>query len=144
MTDAQNTHETFHDSDDVKVGSERSFGIVFAVVFAIIGLLPLWGCGAARVWALGVGAVFLVAAFAFPAALRPLNLIWFRFGLVLHKIVNPLIMGMVFFLTVTPIALIMRIMGKDPLRRRFDPEAPSYWIVREEGDLPPDSMRRQF
>ena len=143
MTNAQ-THETLSASEEIKVGSERSFGIVFAVVFAIVGLLPLWNGGPLRLWALVVAGVFLLAAFAFPKVLRPLNLIWFRFGLLLHKIVNPLIMGLLFFLTVTPIALIMRIMGKDPLHRRFDSTAESYWIEREPGEAPAETMRRQF
>ncbi len=144
MTDPQDTHERFTSQDDVKVGSERSFGLVFAVVFAIVGLLPLWSGHAYRPWALVVAGVFLIAAFAAPKALRPLNILWFRFGLLLHKIVNPLIMGMLFFVTVTPIALIMRLCGKDPLNRRFVPEATTYWTLREPGEPAPESMRRQF
>lgn len=144
MADPQNTHESFTRPDDVKVGSERAFGVVFSVVFAIVGLLPLWSEAPVRLWALIVAGVFLVAGFAAPKALRPLNLIWFRFGLLLHKIVNPLVMGMLFFITVTPIALIMRLCGKDPLHRRFSPDATTYWTMRESGEPTPGSMRRQF
>jgi predicted membrane metal-binding protein len=144
MTEHNATHGSFEDKDDVKVGSERAFGIVFAVVFAIVGLLPLWSGGPVRSWALIVAAVFLIVALVAPKALRPLNILWFRFGLLLHKIVNPLIMGMLFFLTVTPIALYFRLTGKDPLNRRFEPDRASYWTLRDPGDPAPENMRRQF
>ncbi len=144
MADLENTHEHFATHDAVKAGSERAFGFVFAAVFAIVGLLPLWSGAGIRPWALAVAAAFIAAAFIAPKVLRPLNLLWFRFGLVLHKIVNPLVMGLLFFVTVTPIALIMRISGKDPLNRRFEPDAASYWTSRAAGDPAPESMRRQF
>lgn len=143
-------HENLARDEDVEVGSERSFGLVFAVVFAIIGLWPLTGAfgdegaGPLRLWALGIAAVFVVLAFAAPKALKPLNLIWFKFGMLLHKIVNPLVMGLLFFVTVTPIALIMRIRGKDLLSMKFDPEADSYWIERDPPGPAPETMSKQF
>ena len=144
MTDSSEFHEDYGQRNDVNVGSERTFGIVFAVVFVLIGAFPLIGGHAPRLWALGVGVIFLIAAFAFPAALRPFNIVWYRFGMLLHKIVNPLVMGLLFFITVTPIALIMRLVGKDPLNRQFDPNVSSYWVEREPDDLQPETMRRQF
>ena len=144
MSKAQQFHEEFDARDQINAGSERSFGIVFAVVFAIVGLFPLWNSEDVRVWALVVAGLFLVLGFAVPAALRPLNLLWFRFGLLLHKIVNPLIMALLFYVTVTPIALIMRMLGKDPLNRQFDPSVSSYWIKRDPDELQPETMRRQF
>jgi len=144
MAKSQESHESFRTDTDVQVGSERSFGIVFAVVFAIIGTAPLWSGGPPRMWSLAVAALFLFAAFVTPKLLRPLNLLWFRFGLLLHTVVNPLIMGLLFFLTVTPIALVMRWMGKDPLHRGFDATAKSYWVERNSDELAPDTMRRQF
>ena len=144
MTDSSGFHEDYGQRNDANVGSERTFGIVFAVVFVLIGAFPLIGGHAPRLWALGVGVIFLITAFAFPAALRPLNIVWYRFGMLLHKIVNPLVMGLLFFITVTPIALIMRLVGKDPLNRQFDPNVSSYWVEREPGDLQPETMRRQF
>jgi hypothetical protein len=144
MSESQETHESFRSETDVQVGSERSFGIVFAIVFAIVGAVPLWSGAPVRIWALVVAALFLVAAFVTPKLLRPLNLVWYRFGLLLHAVVNPLVMGMLFFLTVTPIALIMRWLGKDPLHRQFDAAARSYWIERDSDELTPDTMRRQF
>ena len=144
MADSGTTHESFDRTEPVQGSSDRVFGIVFTVVFALIGLWPLpWG-GSPRWWALGIAVVFLLAALIIPKTMAPLNRAWMRFGLLLHKIVNPVIMGLVFFLTVTPTALIMRALGKDPLRRRLDKEATTYWIDRDPPGPDPDSMPRQL
>ena len=90
-------HENFDKQNDVKVGSERGFGIIFAFVFLIIGLFPIIRGGELRLWGLGVSTILVALTFAFPSVLRPLNILWFRFGMVLHKIVNPLVMGFLFF-----------------------------------------------
>ena len=144
MTELKGFHEDFGREDGPKSGSERSFGIVFAVVFTIIGLWPLWDGGPFRLWALAGAGIFLAAGLFFPALLRPLNRFWFNLGMVLHNIVNPLVMGFLFYLTVTPIALIMRAVGKDPLHRKFDGQAKSYWIERDPAGPAPETMRRQF
>ena len=125
-----------------KVGSERNFGLVFAVVFALVGLWPILGGNGMRIWALAVAAGFVLLAFVRPSVLRPLNLAWFRFGLLLGRIVSPVVMALIFFVAVTPTALIMRMFGKDVLRLRFDREAESYWIGRD--DDPATSMKNQF
>ncbi len=138
---------SFHEDyrrPEVKTSSNRSFGIVFAVVFAIVALWPLIGGGAARAWAAAIAGAFLAVALARPSALAPLNRAWTAFGSVLHRITNPLIMGLVFYGAVAPTALIMRALGKDPLRRRFDRDATSYWIERTPPGPEPDSMKRQF
>ncbi len=137
-------HEDFGREAPAKTGSDRAFGFVFAVVFAIIGLWPLIASAAPRLWALGVAAAFLLAALLFPKALGPLNRLWFKFGLLLHRIVSPLVMGMLFFVAVTPVALIMRLLGKDVLNLRFQRGAKSYWIERTPPGPAPDTMRRQF
>jgi RsiW-degrading membrane proteinase PrsW (M82 family) len=107
VTDKPTFHENLTGRDDVKVGSERSFGMVFAVVFIVIALLPLFTMsdqeGQMRIWALVVAAFFAGSALTMPRLLAPLNKLWFRFGLLLHKIVNPLVMGLLFYVTVTPI-----------------------------------------
>ncbi len=144
MPKSQSLHEDLEREDGPKAGSERGFGIVFAVVFSVIGLWPLWDGGPVRVWALIVAGVFLAAGLFFPALLRPLNRLWFLFGLALHKVISPLVMGLLFYLTVTPIALIMRAIGKDPLNRQFDAEAKSYWIVRDPAGPAPETMRQQL
>ncbi len=144
MTETKAFHEDFGRGDVPMAGGERGFGIVFAVVFAVVGLWPLLDGDAVRLWALAVAAVFLGVGLFLPKALGPLNRLWFVFGLGLHKVVNPLVMGLLFYLTITPMALIMRLIGKDPLRRDFEPEAKSYWIERRPAGPAPESMRHQF
>lgn len=138
------THESFRTNIEVKAGSERSFGLVFAVVFAVIGLWPLLDGGGVRLWALAVALAFLIAALLLPRALKPLNVLWFRFGMVLHHVVTPVVMGLLFFLTVTPVGLLMRATGKDPMRLRRDPAARTYWIDRAPPGPAPESMKHQF
>ena len=144
MSEKQSLHEDFERKDGPKPGSERGFGIVFAGVFALIGLWPLWDGGPFRLWALAGAGIFLAAGLFFPVVLRSLNQLWFLFGMALHKVMSPLVVGFLFYLTVTPIALIMRAAGKDPLRRRFDPQAKSYWIERDPAGPAPETMRQQF
>lgn len=128
---------------EVKIGSERSFGIVFAIVFAVVALWPpIFHAAPARFWALVVALVFLIAAFLAPALLKPLNRLWFQFGMLLSKIVSPIVMGIIFFITVTPIGLIRRRINPDPLNQKFDREANSYWIRRDKETM--SSMRKQF
>ncbi|MDK9720555.1 MAG: SxtJ family membrane protein [Rhodospirillales bacterium] len=138
------THEDFKAKQDVKQGSDQSFGLVFSGFFAIIGLWPLIHAEMPRLWALVLAALFLAVSFIRPELLKPLNRVWFLFGLLLHKIVSPLIMGLLFFLTVTPTALIMRARGKDLLRLKRDPKAASYWILRDPPGPDAGGMTRQF
>lgn len=130
---------------EVEIGSEKSFGIVFAVVFAIIAFWPTVFHGTSpRIWALIVAAIFLVLAFVAPQVLKPLNLIWFKFGMLLSKIMAPIVMGLIFFITVTPIGLIRRMKNPDPLNQNFDQDADSYWIKRDPEADKLTSMRKQF
>lgn len=132
-------------SEAEKQGSDRAFGYVFAVVFALIGLFPLWRLEAPRWWALAIAAVFAGFAVLFPHLLHPLNRAWLAFGRLLHRIVSPVVMGAVFFLAVTPTALIMRLRGRDLLLRRWRPDLPSYWIEREAAVQPQsETMKKQF
>ena len=144
MSEPSQLHEDFARDDKVEGSSDRSFGFVFAAVFTLIGLWPLMGGGQVRIWALGIAAAFAVVVLARPGLLAPLNRLWTRFGLLLHKVVSPLIMGMLFYLTVTPIGLLMRAFGKDPLRLRPDPDAASYWIERDPPGPAPETMKNQF
>lgn len=137
-------HESLKDKEEVQVGSEKSFGIVFAVVFAIIALWPLIDGAPVRLWAAIAAAVFLVAAFIAQPLLKPLNLLWFKFGMLLYKVVNPVVMAFLYYTTVVPTGLIMRMVGKDPLNRQFDPKAKSYWIERDPPGPAPESMKDQF
>ncbi len=129
--------------NSIDAGSDRGFGFVFAAVFAVISLWPLTGGGGVRIWALAIAALFLAAALAQPTILRPLNRLWFRFGLLLGRIISPIVMAVVFCVAITPTALIMRAFGKDLLRLKFDPDAESYWIRRADDD-PMGSMKDQF
>lgn len=128
----------------VAIGSERSFGLVFAAVFAVVALLPLLDGAGPRPWALGIAAAFLAAAVLRPSLLAPANRAWFRLGMLLGAVVTPVVMALVFFLAVTPTALLLRLFGKDPLNRRFDPAAASYWIPRDPEADAQSSMTNQF
>lgn len=144
MAKRDTTHEDFRREHVVKTSSNRSFGLVFTAVFVVLGLWPLFGGGDVRIWALALGVVFLAAALVAPKILAPLNRIWTKIGLLLHHIVNPVVMGLLFYLTVTPVGLVMRLFGKDPLKLRFEPDATSYWIAREPPGPEPETMKNQF
>jgi predicted membrane metal-binding protein len=138
------SHEPSPCQNEVKIGSDRSFGFVFAAVFVVIASLPLVRGAPVRWWAVALAAAFALAALAAPSLLRPLNRIWFKFGLALHHIVNPILMGAIFFLAVTPMSLVMRALGKDPLRLKLDRRSATYWIPRERPAPAPRSMSKQF
>ena len=137
-------HESYDRPEEIQGSSNRSFGLVFAGFFAIVGLFPLVAGGPIRYWALLTGAVFLLLGLALPSVLGPLCRLWMKFGQLLHRIVSPIVLGIMFFLVVTPIGLLMRLAGKDPLRLKFDREAGSYWIAREPPGPAPESLRDQF
>ena len=125
-------------------GSERSFGVVFAIVFALIGTYPLFSLGPVRYWALALAAAFMLLAWLRPSIFRVPNRIWFRFGVVLAAIVGPVAVGLVFVTSVVPVGLLMRLIGKDPLRLGRDAAARSYWIERTPPGPDPKGMPDQF
>ena len=114
------------------MGSNQSFGVVFSVFFLIISFWPLFTEGTIRIWAIFIAILFLLISYFKPDALYPLNKIWFKFGLLLGSIVSPIVMGIVFFIIVTPIGIIMRIIGKDLLNKKINNSVKSYWIKREQ------------
>lgn len=124
--------------------SDRSFGFVFAAVFALTGLYNAWHGGRLWLWLVLVAGGFLAVALIRPAVLAPLNKLWTKLGLLLGAIVNPIVLGLLFFLVFTPMALIARLVGKDFLRLKRRPEAKSYWILREPPGPEPASMKDQF
>ena len=126
--------------DDIKIGSNKSFGIVFFVVFLLISLYPLINNEDIRIWSLVVSLIFLVLGILNSNLLLPLNKIWFKFGIFLGKIISPIIMGIIFFLVVTPIGLIMRLFGKDVLNLKYN-DYKSYWIKKTG---PKNKMKNQF
>tara|TARA_B100000161_G_C33341973_1_gene320574 strand:- start:15 stop:398 length:384 start_codon:yes stop_codon:yes gene_type:complete len=126
--------------DDIKISSNRSFGIVFFVVFLLIALYPFTYGGEIRIWSLIISLIFLILGLFNSIILSPLNKIWFKFGLFLGKIVSPLIMGIIFFLVVTPIGFTMRLLGKDVLNLKYNKNK-SYWIEKKG---PKSKMKNQF
>jgi len=140
----ESTHENFTNQRAVRRGSDRAFGLVFAVIFCLAAVAPLRHGGAVRLDLIGIAGVWLVLALLIPRALAPLNRLWFRFGLLLHKLVSPVVMSLLFFAVITPAALIIRWLGRDPLRLAFEPKATSYWMERRPPGPAPDTMRNQF
>lgn len=139
------THESSERYEEIKGSSNRSFGLVFVAVFFLIAVWPaLFGGASVRIWAITVSGGLLFFSFVIPGVLSPLNRCWTQFGMMLHRITNPIIMGLIFFLTVTPTALVFKALGKDPLRLKLDPEAESYWIHRDPPGPAPESMSQQF
>jgi hypothetical protein len=139
-----NTHEELTRKHDVRGSSDRAFGLVFAVFFAFVGLAPLWKHHPLRPWALALSGLFLAIGILQPAWLHPLNLAWIKLGLLLGRIVNPIVMGLLFFVVVAPTALIFRWLGKDQLRLSLDARADSYWIDRRPPGPSPETMSNQF
>ena len=121
--------------------SEKSFGVIFSIVFLIVSLYPLINSEGLRIWALVVSTIFFLIAFVAPKVLVLPNKLWFKFGLLLGSIIAPIIMAMVYFITVVPTGIIMRLLGKDLLKQKLDNNAKSYWIERSE---PMGSMKNQY
>ena len=125
----------------IKINSNRSFGIVFFFVFLIISLWPLLNENPLRVWSIYVAIIFLILGLMNSKLLAPLNILWFKFGELLGSIVAPIVMGIVFFVVITPIGLFMKMIGKDLLNDKYNNKNKSYWINREESK---GTMKQQF
>ena len=125
----------------IKTGTERNFGLVFTAVFAIISLYPLWFGKNIHLWACIIAFIFLFLGIFLPKVLILPNKLWFKLGSLLGAIISPIIMGIIFFLTVTPTGMIMRLLGKDILNQKMKKSIKSYWIKRK-GNLV--SMKNQF
>lgn len=138
------THEDFTSKVELKGPSDRSFGWVFTAFFLLVGLWPLFRGRPLRGWALALAAVILLVAVLRPSVLHPANRAWMRLGLLMGRIVNPIVTALLFYGVFTPLGLLMRARGKDPLRLRPAPDAVSYWINREPPGPKPETMSRQF
>ena len=125
----------------VEMSSEKSFGVVFATIFIVVGLLPLIEGNPPRYWASSLSILFLILAFLAPQTLKIPNKLWFKFGIFLGRIVTPICMAIVFITTIVPVGLTLRLFGKDLLRLKLNPSAKSYWIKRIDD---PQSMKYQF
>ena len=131
--------------DEIRLPSDRSFGITFVVVFALVVAWALWSGRVliASVFS-GLAALTLLLALARPSALHSLNRAWMKFGALLHVVVNPIVLGAIYFVVIVPVGISMRVAGRDALRRRLEPGARTYWIDRAPPGPPPDSLPNQF
>ena len=126
--------------NSIKGSSNRSFGIVFFIFFLIIAVYPMFFGQEIRIWSLIISLIFLILGLAKSRILTPLNLLWFKFGMLLGRIVSPVVMGLVFFLVVTPTGLIMRALKKDLLNLKKK-NSNTYWIKKDQVKT---DMKNQF
>jgi hypothetical protein len=137
-------HEFQPREEAVKTSTNRNFGLVFAAFFALLAAGSFWrGTERWPIW-LGAACVPLVLAFAAPTLLTPFNWVWTKFGLLLHQIISPVFLALIFYGCVTPVGFLMRLSGKDPLRRKYEPAAETYWIKRTPPGPTPQSFKDQF
>lgn len=143
MGSAMNSHEDYRRTHAIKRGSERGFGLLFSGVFLFIGFSPIFRSQHVRWPSVIVGALFGLVAMFRPRVLAPANQMWFRLSLAMGKIVTPFLLGLFFFLFVTPFGMMARFFRWDPMRRKYNRHA-SYWILREPPGPPPESIVNQF
>ncbi len=136
--------DSFREREKPEIGSERSFSLVFAIVFGIIAAWPLGSGGAPRLWAFAVALVFPIVGYTKPALLRPLNVAWFRLGSLMGAVMTPVVMAVLYVTTFLPTGLVLRLLGRDLLGLKHEPNRPSYWIAREKLGPEQSTMRRQF
>jgi hypothetical protein len=137
-------HERHSSPETVTPGSNRSFGLVIMAACAVLAGFNAWHDGRIWPWAVSVALIFGSLALFYPPALAPFNRLWFKLGLLLHRVVSPLIMALLFYGAVLPTGLVARGLGKDLLRLKPQPDADSYWIVRRPPGPPPETMKDQF
>ena len=139
------THETVLSFRKITPGSNRKFSFAFSALFMILGLWPLFRYAGSPKWSMIIISVSLLAVgLLFPNLLTPLNRIWFKLGLAMNTIVNPVVMAILFFGAIVPLGWYLRIKDKDLLRVKMDPGAATYWIERQPPGPAPDSMKKQF
>lgn len=144
MREIADHHEFSNRSVGAPGSSDRAFGLVFSAAFTVVALLPLLNAHTVHAWALGGAVTCLLLALAHPRLLAPFNRVWTRFGLLLHRIVSPILLIAIFFGLFVPLGLLRRRFGSDPLARRFEGSGESYWISREPPGPSPSSMAHMF
>ena len=139
-------HEDFSRAEEVKGASDRGFGLTVGGILLLIAAVRafLYGLGWVQYGLGGIGLVLVVLGLLQPQSLSRLNRAWTRLGLLMFKFVNPVVLGLIYGLTIVPIGLVMRLVGYDPLHRKLDPQADSYWVVRDPPGPAPDTMINQF
>ena len=126
---------------NIKISSNRNFGLVFFFIFLVVSIWPLTHNESPRIWSAIISLAFLILVLTRSKLLTPLNRLWAKFGIILGSIIAPIVMGVVFFLVVTPIGLVMKIIGKDLLSIKYDKKKETYWVKR---DRPTNTMKQQF
>ena len=137
----KNYIKTMHKKPKIKISTDRSFGLLFFFIFITLSIWPLINNNEIRIWSLILALFFLTFSLLKPNLLRPLNLIWCRFGIFLGSIVAPIVMGAIFFLVVTPTGFLMKLIGRDLLKIKFNKKTKSYWIQRKKSL---STMKEQF
>ena len=126
---------------NIKISSNRNFGLVFFFIFLVVSIWPLTHNESPRIWSAIISLAFLILVLTRSILLTPLNRLWTKFGIILGSIIAPIVMGVVFFLVITPIGLVMKIIGKDLLSIKYDKKKETYWVKR---DKPTSTMKQQF
>lgn len=137
-------HEDLSRESAEDKSSERGLGVTFSIICLVIGIAQMYRDHDWWIVWLSVAAVFLILAYFWAAPLRPLNKLWHRLGLLLFHVVNPIVMGIVFFSTIFPIGVLMRLFGKDPLKLKLDRAAQTYWQERAPASAVQRNMKNQF
>jgi hypothetical protein len=137
-------HEQPNNAQDIPRASNRSVGLVLAVFFGIVGAWPLLNGVEPPLWSLGIACGLIVLALGLPRALTPITWLWLGIGKVLHVLVSPVVLGLVYLVAVLPTGIYVRLSGKDPLRLKRNADADSYWIPREPPGPDPKSLPQQF
>lgn len=137
-------HEDLSRKHTARGPSNRSFGFVFSAFFLLVCLAPLRRHQPMRLWALGIAVGFLAVSLLAPNLLKPMNRLWMQLGHLLGRVTTPIVTGLLFYVVFTPAGLLARLLGKDPLRLSFDPQADSYWQQRRPPGPPPENMANQF
>jgi hypothetical protein len=140
------THEPHSRAYEVKAGSDRNFGLVVGGVLVMIAAYRLYVGGSTTLVTIValLGIALIAAALTAPAMLAPANRLWFRLGMLLHKVTNPILLGAIFAIAFVPTGVLMRALGRDPLRLKPEPDAPTYWIPRHKSGSTPESLRQPF
>ena len=125
----------------IKISSNRNFGLVFFFIFLVVSIWPITHNESPRIWSAIISLAFLILVLTRSILLTPLNRLWTKFGIILGSIIAPIVMGVVFFLVITPIGLVMKIIGKDLLSIKYDKKKETYWVKR---DKPTSTMKQQF
>jgi Saxitoxin biosynthesis operon protein SxtJ len=139
-------HEDFSRHEDVKSGSDRSFGLTVGGILLVVAAARSYfhGLGWIQYALAGIGVVLIVLGLVAPSSLHGLNRAWAKLGLIMFRVVNPVVLGLIYAVVIVPTGLLMRLTGRDPLHLKFDPQADSYWVVRDPPGPAPDSMSNQF